>query len=410
MLSDEVIDKVVERLVNRIEQGNEYILKKIGNNIKKIGKLSTTEARQIAQILKYGGDYDKILKKLAEITELNVKDITKIFDEVAKVDYDFAKQFYNFRNIKYTPYEYNYALKKQVDSLKVIAMADYVNFSKTSAIGFSVKDINGNNIFKGLQQAYIDAIDNAVINVSQGKTTFEFEMRKMLKELGESGIKSINYESGRTMRLDSAIRMNLKSALSNLHNEIQKQFGEEFGADGVEISVHQNPAEDHEDAQGKQFRNEEWEKLQRGEEAATYQGEKVILKHSKNGSYRPISELNCYHYIFSIIVGVSEPEYSKEQLEEIKEKNNQGFDFDGKHYTMYQGTQLQRRLETEIRKQKEMQVLYRSAGQEDEAMNVQSKINKLTDKYNDLNNISGLLPKEKRMSISGYRKIKVKEE
>ena len=52
MLSEEVLEKVVERLTNRIEQGNEYILTKIGNKIDEIGTLQPTQAIQLSQMIK----------------------------------------------------------------------------------------------------------------------------------------------------------------------------------------------------------------------------------------------------------------------------------------------------------------------------------------------------------------------
>lgn len=53
MLSQEVEEKLAEKLVNRINEVNIYILKKIGNSIKAISSLNTSEAYQISQILKY---------------------------------------------------------------------------------------------------------------------------------------------------------------------------------------------------------------------------------------------------------------------------------------------------------------------------------------------------------------------
>lgn len=87
-------------------------------------------------------------------------------------------------------------------------------------------------------------------------------------------------------------------------------------------------------------------------------------------------------------------------MKEIQEQNETGFEYNGRHYTMYEGTQLQRRLELEIRKQKDTQILSRSAGDIELAQESQSKINLLTHKYNDLCKTSGLLPKKQRMSVS----------
>ena len=121
-------------------------------------------------------------------------------------------------------------------------------------------------------------------------------------------------------------------------------FGKEYGADGIEISVHSNPAPDHEDIQGRQFSIEEYDKLQAGEIAKDVKG--IMYDGSDK---RQIGQYNCYHDIFNIILGVSKPIYTDKQLKEIVQNNQEGFEYEGKHYTNYEGTQLQRRLETEKR-------------------------------------------------------------
>lgn len=93
---------------------------------------------------------------------------------------------------------------------------------------------------------------------------------------------------------------------------------------------------DHADVQGRQFSNEEYKKLSDGEVAKDYKGISRQLGHSKNGSYRHISEYNCYHKIFPIVLGVSKPEYTDKQLNDIRESNLSGFEFEGKHYSMYE--------------------------------------------------------------------------
>jgi hypothetical protein len=409
MLDDRIINVLVERLVNRIEQGNTYILEEIGNCIKQIGTLTPSKAQQLAQILKYGGNYDKIAKKLAQITELNVKDIYDLFDNVAKENQVFAKQFYDYRNIKYIPYEKNIALQNQVRALASITANEYINLSRTTA--FVKKDIYGNSIYTNLTETYRNAIDEAVLNVSQGKTDFNSSMYKTIKELGESGIRTVDYQSGYSRRMDSAVRMNMQGALRNLSNTLQEQFGEEFGADGVEISVHSNPAEDHEEAQGRQFSNDEFKKLQEDGVATDYKGKVIDLhkeqKDGKSVSFRPISEYNCYHYIFSIVLGISKPNYNEEKLEQINKENHKGFELDGKHYSIYQGTQLQRKLETEVRKAKDTQIIAKKSGNKELVDESQKRITQLTQKYNELSSVSGLPTKVERMRVSGYKRVNV---
>ena len=107
------------------------------------------------------------------------------------------------------------------------------------------------------------------------------------------------------------------------------------------------------------------------------------------------------------MLGVSKPEYTDEQLKKIQEDNEKGFEYEGKHYTLYEGTQLQRRIELEVRKEKDTQILATNAEDNELAVQSEIKIRQLTSKYNDLCNASGLKPQKQRMAVTGYKRIKV---
>lgn len=408
MITEEQIELLTERLINRIQKANMYFLKNIGATIKKIKSLKPTEAQQLIQILKYGTSYDDIVRQIRKYTNLNVEDIDNIFSSYAKKDQQFYKQFYEYRNIPFVPYEQNAALQAQTMALANIVKNELYDFTRANVLGYTITDETGKVLFKGLKETYNELLDTALVNVGTGKETFDNAMRKILKDIGESGLKTINYQSGRSIRLDSAVRTHLLSGLRELHNENQRITGEEFGTDGYEISVHANPAIDHEKAQGRQFSIKEYEKLNAGLEAKDYTGKTITLDHDGKNGYRPISELNCYHYIFSIVLGVNKPEYNEQQLQEIINNNNKGFDFDGKHYTMYDGEQLQRRIERKIREQKDVQILAKESGNGLLVGESQQKITQLTNKYKELSNVSGLKTKMERMKVSTYRRTNIK--
>ena len=407
-MNDKQVQLIVERLLQRVQKSNELFLTNIGSNLKKIKKLKPSQARQLIQILKYGGNYDDIVKKMSKYTNLNVKDIDKIFSSFAKKDLNFNKQFYEYRNIPFTEYEKNMPLKRQTEALTNLVKNEVNNFSRTNVLGYTIKDDKGNEIFKGLREVYNELLDTAFLNVGQGKETFDSAVRDILKDIGQSGLKTINYESGKSMRLDSAITMHLRGRLTELHNENQKLIGDEYGADGVEISVHFNPAPDHEEAQGRQFRLDQYELLQSEGVAKDINGKEIDLhRELKDGSltesFRPIGEFNCYHYEFRIVVGVNKPEYNEEQLKKIIEDNKKGFEYKGKHYTNYEGEQVQRRLEAAIREQKDIQILGRESGDMELVHDVDSKIKALTSEYKEFSNASGLGTKMDRLRVKGYR-------
>ena len=409
MITDEQIDLLTERLISRLHDANIYFLQKIGNNIKRIRNLKPSEAQQLIQILKYNGNYEEIVNEILRLTNLNIQDIDAIFNEMAKKDYMFAEQFYKYRGIEFVPYNQNKALLRKVNALVSITKQEMKNYARATNLGYSIKDLQGNIKFVGLKETYDRLLDEATLNVGTGVNTFDNAMSKIMKDIGGNGLKTVDYTSGRSIRLDSAVRMHLKGALRNLHNEVQKQVGEEFDFDGYEISVHSNPAVDHEKIQGRQFSIEEYEKLNNGLEAKDYTGKTFTLDHDHKNGFRPISTLNCYHYVFSIVLGVSKPEYSEEELDEIIKNNEKGAIIDGEHYTNYEISQMMRKLELQVRKQKDLQIIGKASNNKQIIDEAQTKITQLTQKYREISKISGLPTRMERMKISGYKRISTKK-
>ena len=398
-ITEEQIEKIVEKLVDRVEKANTIFLKNIGSSLKQLKKINPSKAYQLIQMFKYGTNYDDIIEQLQKYTNLNINQIDEIFKSYAKKDQTFYKQFYQYKDIPYIPFDNNFALKSQTTALANMVKNEMYNFTRQNILGYTI-----NGEFHNLRDTYNQLLDEGFLQVGRGEITFDNAMSKILTDIGGSGLKTLDYETGRSIRLDSAVRMHLKSRLRELHNENQKIIGDEIKADGIEISVHLNPAEDHEEVQGRQFSLKEYEKLSNGLDAKDVNGHIYTLDHDGNGSYRPISEMNCYHYIFSIVLGVSKPEYTDKQLNDIRQNNNKGFELDGKHYTMYQGTQLQRSIERKIREQKDIQILAKSSGNDDLVYQSQQNITALTNKYRELSKVSGLPVKTDRLKISGYRR------
>ena len=120
------------------------------------------------------------LRMMQNVMILNVKDIYEIFEEVAKSDYAFSKQFYDYKGVKYIPYEENIALQNQVKALARITANEYVNFSNTLAF---TKRVNGRVVYTDLARTYQDTLDKAILSVAQGKSTFDEQMYSTIKEL-----------------------------------------------------------------------------------------------------------------------------------------------------------------------------------------------------------------------------------
>lgn len=407
MLNENKQEELLKIFQQRFENYNTQVLKTLGETIKKFKNLNTKEAYSLAQQLKYNTTVKDLLNELSKISGLSVKDLKAILEKVAKENINFADVYYKSRGLETPIYEQNKALQRLVNSVYNITGEEFKNIAKST--GFRLLGDNGEPLLLDIDETYKYVIDKCVVAISQGKETYQQSMRSTLKQLSSSGVRKIEYDSGYSRRLDTSIRQNILDSIRQVSNESQKLFGEEFDSDGVEVSVHEMPAPDHELVQGRQFSNEEFDNFQNDRKATDYTG-MVFEPEFEGHDRRSISEYNCYHYIFSIVLGVSKPQYSNKQLQEIIDNKNKTFKFDGKTYNMYEGTQLQRRIETAIREAKDTQILARASGDNELVLQSQTKITQLTTKYKQLCNISGLPNKlSTRASVSGYKRISKKK-
>jgi hypothetical protein len=408
----------IERVIRRQEKANERILKEIGKILAEIGELKFSELYSINQQLKYGESLDKIIKTLSEVANINELEIYKMLEKSSIVNLEQSKKYYLARGIDFIPYEENIALQMQVESIARATNRIYSNIALTT--GLTYLDMSGNRVTKPLERAYYDIIDEAIYNVQQGKETFDEALKRQLETIGNSGIQSIEYESGHHRRIDSALRMNMQDGLNQLNIKQQEIVGEQFGANMIEVTHHENSAPDHIDSvDGRQFVLLDILKSQ----IATGEEKEIKTKDlRKNGVYykgkfyydfnyindnlqRHVGTLNCYHRTFTGILGIDEPRYTEEQLEADKKKNEKGFEFEGKHYTLYEGTQLLRKIELEIKKSRETRILAKSSGSEELYQQQTSRINKLINKYHDVLNVSGLKSQLERSRLISMKSV-----
>lgn len=405
MLNEEMQEKLLSVFDKRFQDYNTKVLEELGNVIKQFKDLTPSQAYKLGQQLKYNTTIKDLLNELSKISGLSVDDLKKVLEKVAKENIGFADVYYKSRGLETPIYSQNKALQRLVNSAYKVAGEELKNISKTT--GFRLLDSNGNPLLLDIDKAYKEVIDRCVVAISQGKETYQQSMRSTLKQLSSSGVRKIEYGSGYSRRLDTSIRQNILDSMRQVSNESQQLFGKEFDSDGVEVSVHEMPAPDHELVQGRQFSNKEFENFQNDRRAIDYTG-MVFEPEFEEHDRRSISEYNCYHYIFSIVLGVSKPQYSDKQLQEIIDNKNKTFEFNGKTYNIYEGTQLQRKIETAIREAKDTQIIAKASEDNELVLQSQTRITQLTTKYKQLCNISGLSNKlSTRASVSGYRRISV---
>lgn len=406
MLSEDALNNLIQPIIARQEAISNYIIQQIAKRIKEIGTVLPSDMHKLERLLAMGGDVRLINEELARLTYLQETDIKQILKTVARDAYLDTKPFYDYRQKPFIPFKDNTPLQRQLKAITRITLnSTGMNLSNSQATGFLIRDMKHPGLlkFQSIDDTYRSVMDEAIQATQSGVIDYGTAMRRTLKQLTDSGLRKMSWDSGYTQRLDTAVKRNLLDGVREINQAVQDITGEQFGADGKEITVHANSAPDHEPIQGHQFTNEEWEHLQNNEPFTDVNGV------SFEAIERAIGTLNCRHFAYSILVGVSKPVYTQKQLQEMIANNHKGYTLpNGKHLTMYECTQRQRKMETDIRRAKENQMTCKAAGDMDGVKRYQAKIHDLMSSYNSFSKACGLRLKPKNIYVEGYKKVSTK--
>ena len=345
----------------RFEKINTLYITKMGEQLKEIGTLTPSDIRKLQQFIKMNQNINEIKTLLLQVSQMTLDELDNVFNKAGLDVYKDATIFYTASGITQIPFSDNLWMQRHIRTVSELTAHTFENLARTTVI----------------DKTYKDVIDLACDTAISGVDNYNNVIRTAAVKAATNGLR-VTYASGKTRRLDSAIRMNVLEGIRQVNNGVRQQAGKEFGADGVEISVHALCAPDHVDYQGKQFSNKQFLKLQT-----------EILK-------RPISTCNCKHITFPIIMGVSTPAYTKQELKQYKANSEKLVTINGKTMTKYQATQVQRNIETKIRYAKDEHTLAKSLGDEQLIKSSKDKIARLKKTYTSVSNQAGLTPKWNR--------------
>ncbi len=408
MLDEQTLAALPEAIYTRLNKLNQTYLEQIGKKVKEIGTLSPGDLHKLQRMQTYGEDVET---ELEQITAKNADEIRSIIETVAKDTYGAALPAMTARGIAHIPYEENTALKRYVESIARQTVGEYINITQHTAFCIFGADGSTKSFFKensrkvptSLSDTYTRVIDEAVAAAQMGETDYQSAMRQTMRALSDCGIRTVDYATGYSRRLDTAVRQNVLWGIKQCAMGTAEQVGEDFGADGWEISYHSNPRPSHVAMGGRQYAAGSTGKTVGGKYYPPFSG-------ALNAPETLLQDYNCLHRKFPIMLGISEPAYDEDELAALKERDRQTFEYEGKQYTGYEATQVQRKLETEMRRQKDRANLFAVSGDDDGRRAAQEKLNILTRKYKQFSDAAGLDVHKERMSVSGFHRVKTQAE
>ena len=236
MLSEDAIDNLIQPMIDRQEALNVYALQMIASRLKEVGSLQPSDVKKIKILMNMGTDVRKFNKELSRVSGLQEKEIKHIIKTVAKDNYVDAKPMYDYRHKSYVPFKDNDKLQKIVRAVEKETVGTYRNLSNSRAIGFVYKSPKTKTYkFDSVEKTYQRVIDEAIQSIVSGLVDPRVAIRRALKELSDSGIQRLYWESGYHQRLDTAVRRNILDGVKAINQRVQDEIGEQINADGKEI-------------------------------------------------------------------------------------------------------------------------------------------------------------------------------
>lgn len=392
--SPQLLDSLPEELAELFRGLELTLLEEICSRLRISGQLNEVTVQDIRALRAHGIDLKAIEKAIEDATGVGAGRLNELLDDVVE------------RNQAY--------YTEMIDLAHVTAPARLVNESDIAAIRRQTwgayRNITGSMGFLVVQggrltllepaKAYQWALDSAELQIQFGAISYNQAIAGAVRQLADSGLKTVDYESGHRDSVDVAVRRAVMTGVNQLNQKYREQSMDYLETDLVEVTAHlgarnidgPNGWENHAAWQGKVYR---WSAKPRASKGEYPDFEKVCGM----GNVTGIGGANCRHSYYAYIEGVSQSTYTNHQLEAMKPENRPKIRFEGREYDDYQATQKQREIERTIRKLKRRKSALESAGLTGYAAAAGSRLKILHKKYREFSKAAGLPEQRERMRV-----------
>lgn len=317
------LEKMFLELQNRI-------MRDVVRRIKKTGGITSTADYQLNRIQIIGNSTEFIESEIKRLSGLTDPELWEIYDTVIEKDYTRAKEIYEQVNAHFTPYEDNEQM--QTWAKAILSQTKHEIQNITRSMGFAL-DYGGKKVFTPFSEYYQKYLDRACMDIVTGAFDYNTVLRRVVKEMTASGIRTVNYASGYGNRVPVAVRRAVMTGVHQLAAQINEQVAKDLGTDTYEVTWHAGHRPSH------------WW----GGNVYTKQ---ELISICRLGEVDGLCGANCRHSYFAFVDGVSVRTYTPEQLREMEANEQVARSYQGKSYNAYEAQQRQRALETRMRKQR----------------------------------------------------------
>lgn len=342
----EALPSVMEQLYRSLQLN---IMSDLTERLKANGEEITSAADwQINRLYELGVSKDEIDSLIQSTLDVSDDEIDRIYDEVVKSGYARNEELYTGKGKEYIPYAENEQLQQLVKAVKNQTKSEYRNI--TGSLGFAVRNADNTLSFTPLADFYQRTLDNGLMQIASGAVDYNTVLKKAVKAMTDSGLRTVDYASGWSNRVDVAARRALMTGFNQVVAKVNEDNAEQLGTEYFEVSYHRGARPTHQVWQGRVYSKKELETV------------------CGLGTVTGLCGANCYHSYSPFIKGVDKPTYSDEELDRMNEEENTPKEYNGRQYTAYEAQQRQRRLETAMRADRQKIELLTQGGADDDTI------------------------------------------
>lgn len=338
MLPPSYLDQMPDAFVQLWQQVEDAILQDVARRIGKMDKVTPTANWQLWRYQQTEALRNDVVKLLAKYTGKSETAIRKLLLQAATEAMEREDAIYYHYDMEPPPFEENAALNNLLDAGARQTCGTWQNLTATTA-----------NTVTG---AFERTLDAAWLKVSTGAFDYKTAVKQVVDSLADE-MPMVTYPSGHKDSIEVAARRAVLTGVNQTCGKLQEARMDEMGCEFVETSAHGGARPSHAEWQGRQFH--------RGG-AVTYKGKYYpdFYEATHYGSGDGIYGWNCSHTHFAIFPELgAPPQWTREELQELNARN---IEWNGKKYTAYEISQMQRARERNVRRWKKRYLAEDAAG------------------------------------------------
>lgn len=381
----EILDALPEELAELFHALEDTLLDEICSRLKLADQLNEVTVQDIRALRSHGIDLKDIEKAIRKTTCISEKKLKELLDDVVERNQKYYTDLIDLAHITQPE-----TLVSVEDTWAIYEQTKQTLRNITRSMGFLV---NAGRTMLPPAKAYQWALDNATMQIQSGAISYNQAIKTAVKQLADSGLKVVDYESGHRDQIDVAARRAVMTGVNQICAKYTEQSAQYLETPYFEVSAHAgardkpgpSPWSSHKDWQGKVY------SIRAGDIYPS------IYEVCGLGAVDGLEGANCRHRRNVWVEGVSKRTYTDEQLEHIDD--DLGCEFDEKKYTAYEATQMQRRVEREVRRLKREESAYKAAGLHEDKTAVNIRLRRLNAKYKAFSAAAGLPEQRERMKV-----------